>query len=89
MKQVVTNELSATRDLSEDFGRMVLGVKMADLGLLGGLNDETYLIVSVITPINYEVFDWEAAERRADWEESHHRFVEFSNVKDLLFHLHS
>ncbi len=80
---------TATRDLNEDFARMVFGVKMPDLGVIGGFNNESYLIVSVITPISREVFNWEAAENRADWEERHGRFREFSNVKDLLSYLHS
>jgi hypothetical protein len=49
----------------------------------------TSFIVSAITPINLKVFNWEAAERRADWEENHSRFVEFRDVKDLLSDLRS
>jgi hypothetical protein len=46
-------------------------------------------MMSALIPVGLEVFNWEAAERRADWEESHGRFVEFSNIKDLLSYLHS
>ena len=95
-EHVITGKLTAwppnrttTLDLNEDFARMVFGVKMPDLGVIGGFNNESYLIVSVITPISREVFNWEAAENRADWEESHGLFVEFSDVKDLLLDLHS
>ena len=96
IEQVTTSSLAtwqlnktATRDLNDDFSRMVFGVKIPDLGVIGGLNNESYLIISAITPISREVFNWEAAERRADWEESHGRFMEFSDVKDLLSNLHS
>lgn len=96
IEQVVTGKLTAwppnrttTWDLNEDFARMVFGVKMPDLGVIGGFNNESYLIVSVITPISREVFNWEAAENRADWEERHGHFMEFSDVKDLLSNLHS
>jgi len=95
MEQVVTGKLTvwppnrtATRDLNDDFSRMVFGVDIADLGVSGGLN-VSCLILSAIAPITREPFNWEAAENRADWEESHGRFVEFSNVKDLLSYLHS
>ena len=67
----------ATEDLSDVFSHMVI----KDLIISGDLD----IIVSVITP----VFNWEAAEKRADWEKSHGRFVEFSDVKDLLSNLHS
>ncbi len=66
----------ATEDLSDVFSHMVI----KDL-----ISGDLDIIVSVITP----VFNWEAAERRADWEENHGRFVEFSDVKDLLSNLHS
>ena len=96
MEQVITAGLpvwppnkTATRDLKDDFSRMVFGVDIVDLGVSGGHNDVTHLIVSAMTPISRGVFSWEAAERRADWEESHGRFVEFSDVKDLLSNLHS
>ncbi len=79
---------TATRDLSHDFSRMVFGVDIVDLGVSGGLNVK-YLIMSAITPVSLKVFSWEAAERRADWEETRGHFVEFSNVEDLLSDLHS
>ncbi len=95
MEQTVTASMSvwppnrtATRDLNDDFSRTVFGVNMADLGETGGLN-VTYLIMSALTPIGLKVFNWEAAERRADWEESQGRFVAFGDVKDLLSDLHS
>lgn len=72
---------TATRDLSDDFSRMVLGI--ADLG------EPISYLLSTITPVSFKVFNWEAAESRADWEESHGRFVEFNDVKDLLSNLHS
>jgi len=96
MERVVTGQLSvwppnrtATRDLNDDFSRMVFGVDIIDLGKSGGFNGISHLILSAITPVSREVVNWEAAERRADWEESHGRFVEFSDVNDLLSNLHS
>lgn len=94
MKQTINTSVSvwppnitATRDLNDDFSRIVFGVKMADLGETEGLN-VNFLIMSALTPIGLKVFNWEAAERRADWEESHGRFAEFGDVKDLLSDLH-
>lgn len=77
---------TATRELNEDFSRTVLEVKNLQTG--GGLNVD-FLIVSALAPVSRKAFDWEAAERRANWEENHGHFVEFSNVKDLLSDLHS
>lgn len=92
-EQVLTDSLpiwppnrTATRDLYEDFSRTVLEIK--NLGISGALNVD-YLLVSGLTPVSRKVFNWEAAERRANWEESHGRFVEFGDVKDLLSDLHS
>ena len=79
---------TATRDLNDDFSRMVFGVDIIDLGVSGGPN-VSHLILSAVAPVSREPFNWEAAEKRADWEESHGRFVEFSDVKDLLSNLHS
>lgn len=93
MEQVVTGKLTvwppnttATRDLNDDFARMVFSVDTIDLGASGGVN---CLILSAITPIARKVFNWKAAEKRADWEENHSRFMEFNDVKDLLSDLHS
>ena len=77
---------TATRDLNEDFSPTVL--EISDLVAGVGLN-VSKLIVSALTPKILSAFNWEAAERRAVWEESHSRFVEFGNVKDLLSDLHS
>ena len=96
MEQVVPGRLTvwprnrtATRNLNDDFSRMVFSVDIIDLGKSGGVDGISHLILSAITPVSHEVFNWEATERRADWEESHGRFVEFSDVKDLLSNLHS
>ena len=93
MEQVVTGKFAAwppnptaTRDLDDDFARMVFSADLIDPRVSGGVN---CLIFSAITPINRKAFDWEAAEKRADWEENHGRFMEFSDVKDLLSDLHS
>jgi|GEM_PF-6858566 len=78
---------TATRNLDADFSRMVFEIRgLADFLVGGGLNT---LLVSALAPITLKAFDWDAAERRADWEESHGRFVEFGDVKDLLSDLHS
>jgi hypothetical protein len=77
---------TATRDLNEDFLRTVLEIK--HLAVVGGLIEDK-LIISALTPINLSVFNWDAAEKRADWEETHSRFVEFGDIKDLLSDLHS
>ncbi len=84
--QVITNSLPnerATRDLDE-VSRTVL--EIPDIAVGGG---RVICLVAALTPTSREAFNWEAAERRADWEESHGRFVEFSDVKDLLSDLHS
>ena len=75
---------TATRDLDDDFARMVVNVDIVDLGL-----GFSRLILPILVPITHEPFTWEAAEKRADWEESHGCFVEFNNVKDLLSNLNS
>jgi len=67
---------TATRDLSDVFSHMMI----KDL-LSGGLD--------IIVSVSSEVFNWEMAERRADWEEKHGRFMEFTDVRDLLSDLHS
>jgi hypothetical protein len=77
---------TATRDLKEDFSRTILQVKNVAIGW--GLNVDC-LIMSALTPVSRNVFNWDAAERRADWEQSHGRFVEFGDVKGLLSDLHS
>ena len=79
---------TATRDPADDFSRMVFGVDIIDLGVSGGSN-VSHLILSAVAPVSSEPFNWEAAEKRADWEGSHGRFAEFSDVKDLLSNLHS
>ena len=84
--QAITNSLlneRATRDLDE-VSRTVL--EILDITVGGG---RVSCLVAALTPVSRNVFNWEAAERRADWEESHGRFVEFSNIKDLLSYLHS
>jgi len=95
MKQMTTDSMpvwspreKATRDLNEnkDFLRTVLEIN--HLAVVGGMIDDK-LMISALTPINLSEFNWDAAERRADWEETHGRFVEFSNIKDLLSYLHS
>ncbi len=78
-------DTTPTRDLSSDFSRTVFE---AVLGQTVG-DACNRLMMSALIPVGLEVFNWEAAERRADWEESHGRFVEFSNIKDLLSYLHS
>lgn len=75
---------TAWRDLNDDFSSILHGVGIADLNV-----PYLILIMSAETPVSRKAFDWEAAERRADWEEGHGRFVEFSNIKDLLSDLHS
>jgi len=92
IEQTIAGELTvwppdttATRDLNGDFARMVFGVSIVDLEISG----VDCLILSALTPVSREVFDWDAAEKRADWEEKHGRFAEFDNVKDLLSNLHS
>ena len=90
MGQIITADWAATppnKEATQDL--MVFGMDIEDLGVSGGHKDITYLIMPATAPIDYRVFNWEAAERRADWEESHGRFVEFSDVKDLLSNLHS
>ena len=94
IEQIVTASLpewppnkTATRDLNADFSRMVFLVDITDFGELGHLN-LNYLLMSALTPIGLNVFNWDAVEMRADWEESHGRFVEFNDVKDLLSDLH-
>jgi len=77
---------TATRDLNEDFLRTVLEIK--HLAIVGGLIEDK-LMISALTPINLSAFNWDAAEKRADWEETHGRFVEFGDIKDLLSDLHS
>ncbi len=93
MKQMTTDSMpiwspreTATRDLNEDFLRTVLEIK--HLKVVGGLIEDT-LMIPALTPINLIAFNWDAAERRADWEENHGRFVEFGDIKDLLSDLHS
>jgi len=82
-EQVVTNQTTmwlpkgtATRDLSEVLSHMAI----EDLKSRG---------FDIIVSVSDEVFDWESAEQHADWEEKHNRFMEFSDVKDLLADLHS
>lgn len=92
MEQVVTANSSGwspegtpTRDLSNDFSVMLFGIEdLKDTEL-----SKICVLISVLTPSRLKAFDWEAAERRADWEESHSRFSEFNNVKDLLLDLHT
>lgn len=93
MEQVINGKVNvwppnrtATRNLNDDFARMVFSVDIIDSALSGGID---CLILSAITPISLEPFNWEAAEKRADWEEKHGHFVEFTNLKDLLLDLHS
>ncbi|MCK5593463.1 hypothetical protein KAI31_05125 [Candidatus Bathyarchaeota archaeon] len=84
--QAITNSLPnerATRDLDE-VSRTVL--EILDVAVGGG---RVSCLVAALTPVSRNVFNWEAAERRADWEENHGRFVEFGDVKDLLLDLHS
>lgn len=98
-EQIVTNQMTvwppnrtATRDLDDVFSHMVIkdlkseGLDIYNKALLHlTTSTDPYIIVSVSS----EVFDWESAEQRADWEENHGRFMEFSDVKDLLSDLHS
>ncbi len=91
--QVLTDSLpiwpanrTATRDLDEDFSRTVLEIRNLAKG--GGLNVDC-LIVSALTLVSREAFNWEAAERRANWEERQDHFVEFGGVEGLLSDLHS
>ncbi len=79
---------TATRELNDDFSRMMFDVDIIDSGVSGGVNVNR-LILSAIAPIAREPFNWEGAEQRADWEESHGHFVEFNDVKDLLSDLHA
>lgn len=84
--QAIANDLPnerATRDLDE-VSRTVL--EILDVAVGGG---RVSCLVAALTPVSRNVFNWEAAERRADWEENHGRFVEFGDVKDLLLDLHS
>ncbi len=84
--QAITNSLPnerATRDLDE-VSRTVL--EILDVAVGGG---RVSCLVAALTHAGLNVFNWEAAERRADWEENHGRFVEFGDVKDLLLDLHS
>jgi len=84
--QAITNSLPnerATRDLDE-VSRTVL--EIPDVAVGGG---RVSCLVAALTPVSPNVFNWEAAGRRADWEENHGRFVEFGDVKDLLLDLHS
>ncbi|MDP2932192.1 MAG: hypothetical protein Q8O05_06845 [Chloroflexota bacterium] len=86
VEQAITNSLPnerATRDLDE-VSRTVL--EIPDIAVGGG---SVICLVAALTPVGRNVFNWEAAERRADWEENHGRFVEFGDVKDLLLDLHS
>jgi len=91
MEQVVIgNSLSRqpqgmpTRSLNEDFSSTVFGVDdLRETGL-----SKVCLLISVLTPFRPQAFNWEAAERRADWEENHGRFANFNNVKELLSDLH-
>ena len=78
-------DTTPTRDLSSDFSRTVFE---AVLGQTVG-NACNRLMMSALIPVGLEVFNWEAAERRADWEEGHSRFAEFNDVKDLLSDLHA
>ena len=84
--QAIANDLPnerATRDLDE-VSRTVL--EILDVAVGGG---RVSCLVAALTPVSRNVFNWEAAERRADWEENHGRFVEFGDVKGLLLDLHS
>ena len=84
--QAITNSLPnerATRDLDE-VSRTVL--EILDIAVGGG---RVSCLVAALTPVSFNVFNWEAAERRADWEGNHGHFVEFGDVKDLLLDLHS
>jgi len=84
--QAITNSLPnerATRDLDE-VSRTVL--EIMDVAVGGG---RVSCLVAALTPVSRNVFNWETAESRADWEGNHGRFVEFGDVKDLLLDLHS
>jgi len=90
MKQTKTSSIyvwpphkTATRDLSEDFFLTVWEIK----DLVGLYVDN--LVVSSFTPIDISTFNWDAAEKRANWEETHRHFVEFDDINDLLSDLHS
>ena len=92
MQQMLTDTSSmwppnrtATRDLSEDWFRIALEIHLQN----SGVPNIDYLTVSALIPVSRRAFNWEAAEERANWEESHGHFVEFSSVKDLLSDLHS
>lgn len=78
-------DTTPTRDLSSDFSRMVFEAALGET--VGGVCNR--LMMSALIPVGLEVFNWEAAERRADWEKRHSRFVEFSDVNDLLSDLHT
>ena len=84
--QAITNSLPnerVARNLDE-VSRTVL--EILDVAVGGG---RVSCLVAALTPVSRNVFNWEAAEGRADWEENHGRFVEFGDVKDLLLDLHS
>ena len=81
----LSRDTTPTRDLSNDFSRMVFETVLGET--VGGVCNR--LMMSVLIPVGLEVFDWEIAERRADWEARHSRFVEFSDVNDLLSDLHT
>jgi hypothetical protein len=76
----------ATRDLNENFFGTFLEIK--HIPIVGGMIVDK-LMISVLTPINLSIFNWDAAERRADWEAAHRHFSEFGDIKDLLSDLHS
>ncbi len=76
---------TATRDLYDDFARIIYGVSIVDVGT----GVDYRLMVPILAPNSRGAFDWNAAEKRADWEESHGRFAEFGNLNDLLADLHS
>ncbi len=84
--QTITNSLPnerVTRDL-DGVSRTVS--EILDVAVGGG---RISCLVAALTPVSRNVFNWEAAERRADWEEKHGRFAEFGDVKDLLSDLHA
>ena len=93
MEQVLNSKMAtwppnrtATRNLNDDFARMVFGLDIIGSSLNIGID---CLILSAVIPFSREPFNWEDAEKRADWEENHGHFVEFSDVKGLLSDLHS
>lgn len=79
-------ERTATRNLNDDFARMVFSVDVINTAITGSID---FLMLWAVTPLSREPFNWEAAEKRADWEEIHGHFAEFTDVKDLLSDLHS